>query len=223
MRVRGIFLGGLKEYDDWTMKVPLPAAQQLVWSQRIEAIVVLLDDTAATRAVRDRLEDLFPKNDLELEVRTWEDLALFHNQVVALFRRELHVITLIVSVIVILSIANTMTMSIFERTREFGTLRAMGARPRRIVGLLLLEGTFLGLAGAAAGLLVGALVARVVSRVGITYPSPPGSTRPYIGGIDLVPAYLLFSCASSVAATVLATAFPALRAVRTRVVDALRQ
>jgi len=223
VRVRGVFLGGLKEYDDWTMKVPLEAAQKLVWSQRIEAIVVLLDDTAATRAVRERLEDLFPKNGLDLEVRTWEDLALFHNQVVALFRRELHVITLIVSVIVILSIANTMTMSIFERTREFGTLRAMGARPRRIVGLLLLEGTFLGLAGAAAGLLVGALVARVVSRVGITYPSPPGSSRPYVGGIDLVPAYVIFSCASSVAATVVATTFPALRAAHTRIVDALRQ
>jgi len=223
VRVRGIFHGGLKDYDDWTMKVPLSAAQRLLWSQRIEAIVVLLDDTAATRAVRDRLQELFPKNDLDLEVRTWEDLALFHNQVVALFRRELHVITVIVSVIVILSIANTMTMSILERTREFGTLRAMGARPRRIVGLLLLEGAILGLAGTAAGLVVGAAVARVVSRIGITYPSPPGSTRPYIGGIDLVPDYLLFSCVSSWTATIVATALPALRAVQTRVVDALRQ
>src|SRR3989442_12631214 len=152
------------------MKGPLAAAEKLVGGRRAAAIVVLLADAAPTRAVLARLEDLFPKNRLDLEVRTWEDLALFHNQVVALFRRELHVITLIVSVIVILSIANTMTMSIFERTREFGTLRAMGARPRRIVGLLLLEGTFLGLAGAAAGLLRGAPLARGLRAGRVAHP-----------------------------------------------------
>lgn len=223
VRVRGIFHGGAKEYDDWTMKVPLQASQRLLWSQRIEAVVLLLDDTGAAHEARDRLQALFSGAGLDLEVRTWEDLALFHNQVVALFRRELDIITVIVSLIVVLSIANTMTMSIFERSRETGTLRAMGARPRRIVGLFLLEGTVLGLLGAASGLLVGIAVARAVSRVGITYPSPPGSTRPYIGGIDLVPAYLLFSCAVSMLATVAATALPALRSVRIRVVDALRQ
>jgi putative ABC transport system permease protein len=223
VRIRGVFHGGLKEYDDWTMKVPLEASQRLLWSQRVEAVVVLLDDTAATEQVRTDLLGRFAAAGLDLEVRTWEDLALFHNQVVALFRRELDVITLIVSLIVVLSIANTMTMSIFERSREIGTLRAMGARPRRIVGLFLLEGAILGALGAAAGLLIGVVVARVVSRVGITYPSPPGSTRPYVGGIDLDAAYVLFSFALSALATVVATAFPALRGARLRVVDALRQ
>jgi putative ABC transport system permease protein len=223
VRIRGVFHGGLKEYDDWTMKVPLEAAQRLLWSQRVEAVVVLLDDTAATEAVQADLLDRFAGAGLDLEIRTWKDLALFHNQVVALFRRELDVITLIVSLIVVLSIANTMTMSIFERSREIGTLRAMGARPRRIVGLFLLEGAILGALGAAAGLLIGVVVARIVSRVGITYPSPPGSTRPYLGGIDLDAAYLLFSCFLSAFATVVATAFPAVRGARLSVVDALRQ
>ena len=56
----------------------------------------------------------------------WRELALFHNQVVALFERELDVIKLIVATIVVLGIANTIGMSIVERRVELATLRALG-------------------------------------------------------------------------------------------------
>ena len=98
---------------------------ELLWSREVETLVVLLDRTGNTSAVAANLRTAFREEGADLELRTWSDLALFHNQVEALFRRELDIIKVIISVIVMLSIANTMTMSILERTREIGTLRAV--------------------------------------------------------------------------------------------------
>jgi putative ABC transport system permease protein len=54
-----------------------------------------------------------------------------------------------------LGIANTMAMSVFERTREIGVLRALGWRRRRVMLLILMEAAGLGLVGGLVGLLVG--------------------------------------------------------------------
>ena len=220
VEVAGIFEGGLKEYDDWVLKVPLAVARTLLQWPGCHRLVVLLRDTEATDRVAARLRSAFAGRPLELE--TWRSLAVFHNQVVALFRRELDVIKLIIATIVVLSIANTMSMSVLERTREIGTVMAMGAGPGRVVREFLLEGAILGVAGGLAGLGLGAAVAALITRVGIVFPSPPGSTRPYVGGCDVVPAVAAFAFGLSVASATLAALYAARRAARLEVVDAPR-
>ena len=143
--LRGVFEGGLKEYDDWTLKVPLPAALSLLRDDRTEQIVVLLDRTESVPEAKAALEAVLAREGLDLEVKPWSELALFHNQVVSLFRRELDVIKLIISTIVILGIANTIGMSIVERRVELATLRALGLRRGVIGRLLMTEALFTGL------------------------------------------------------------------------------
>jgi putative ABC transport system permease protein len=221
--LHGVFQGGLKEYDDWALKVPLPAVQHLLGDDAVDHFVVLLASTTDVAAVRADLERAFRREGLDLELRAWHELALFHNQVVSLFGRELDAIRLIIGTIVILAIANTIGMSILERRIELATLRAIGLRKTVIAALLATETAVTALLGAALGLVLGVGVARVVSAIGIPYPSPPGSTRPFIGGIDVVPEVVAAAFLVSLLATMAAAVLPVWRAVRRPIAATLRQ
>lgn len=220
VEVAGIFEGGLQAYDDWVLKAPLAVAHELLQWPGCHRLVVHLHETEATEQVALDLRAAFAGRPLELA--TWQALATFHNQVVALFRRELDVIKLIIATIVFLSIANTMSMSVLERTREIGTVMAMGAPPGRVMREFLLEGIILGVLGGLGGLLLGAVIAAIITRVGIVFPSPPGSTRPYVGGCDLVPSVMAFAFALAVVSAAAAALYAARRAARLEVVQALR-
>jgi len=220
--LRGIFEGGMKAYDDWTLKLPIGAAEELLLDDRTEKIILLLDRTESVPRVRRQLEQLIAEEQLALEVRSWRDLALFHNQTVSLFERELDVIKLIVATIVILGIANTIGMSIIERRTELATLRALGLKRLAVARLLLIEALFTGLIGGVLGIGLGALIAWIVTAIGIPFPSPPGSTRPFLGGVDFVPQIALFSFALSVLATLAAALLPVWRATKRPIAETLR-
>lgn len=222
VRIKGIFEGGLKEFDDWVMKIPISKAQELINFNQAQSVVVLLDNTENTEAVKARLTKAFKEKNLDLELTSWEDLALFYNQVVNMFGKELDVVKVIICIIVILSIINSMTMSIYERTREVGTMIAIGTLPRNVLRLFLLEGFILGLMGGALGVLSGVGLSALISYIGIPMPPPPASTRAFIAQVDIVPSVLLFAFVLSVISTVVASFYPAFRASRLRIVNALR-
>jgi putative ABC transport system permease protein len=221
-RLRGVFEGGMKAYDDWTLKLPLDATHELLLDDRTEKIILLLDRTESVPLVQATLEQRFRNEGLDLELRGWRELALFHNQTVSLFERELDVIKLIVATIVILGIANTIGMAILERRVELATLRALGLKPRVVGALLFTEALLTGLLGGILGVVLGAAVAWIASAIGIPFPSPPGSTRPFLGGVDFVPQIAVFSFALSVVATLLAAILPVWRALRRPIAEALR-
>jgi putative ABC transport system permease protein len=222
VKVRGIFEGGMKAYDDWTLKLPLQAVEELLLDDRTEKILVLLDRTESVPEVQRALGGLFAAQGLDLETRSWRDLALFHNQVVGLFNRELDVIKLIIATIVVLGIANTIGMSIVERRVELATLRALGIRRAAVARLLFTEALLTGLMGGLLGVMLGCAIAWLVSAIGITFPSPPGSTRPFVGGVDVVPGMVLFAFLLSVGATLLAAILPIWKARRWSIAHVLR-
>ena len=222
VNVRGIFEGGMKAFDDWVMKMPMAKAQKLTYMDEIHRVVLLLDKTENTDLVKAQLLDLFAKENLAFEIEPWYKLALFHNQVVDLFSRELDVIKVIISTIVILSIMNTMSMSIFERTREIGTIMSMGTKRWQVMRLFLMEALILGIIGGGIGVLAGIGLGQIVSAIGIPFPSPPGATRPFLGRVAIVPSTLQFAFLLSISTTFVAAIYPAYKASRLRIVDALR-
>jgi putative ABC transport system permease protein len=130
----------------------------------------------------------------------------------------------VLGTIAALGILNTFLMSVFERTREIGTIRAVGWRRSRVVALFLLEGLFLGIAGAVLGGLLGAGLVEFFSVHGI--PAFSEAQRYSYGGDRLYPVLAwadLFSVGSlMVAVSVLACLGPALMAARLRPAEALR-
>ena len=224
VKVRGIWESGEKAYDDRFLRIGLSETQRVLDLEagEVQSVVLLLDATEHTAAVRAAIARLIRERGLDLEIRTWEDLALRYHQVRELFGRIFGVLTLIVSVMVVFGITNTMTMAIFERTREIGTVMALGTRRRGVIAMFVLEGVVLGVLGAVAGAVLGVVLAKAISAVGIQLPPPPGSTRGFLVQIFVVPAVLVRAVALSVVAATLASLYPAWRAARLNVVEALR-
>ena len=130
----------------------------------------------------------------------------------------------VLAIIAAAGVLNTALMSVFERTREIGTMRAVGSRRSRVVALFLLEGLLLGVAGAVGGGLLGRRPRPLLLRHGI--PAFSEAQRYSYGGDYLyttlawgdlasVPAMMIGVC-------VLAALGPALMAARMRPADALR-
>jgi putative ABC transport system permease protein len=126
----------------------------------------------------------------------------------------------IVLVIVIMSVVNTMSMSVMERTREIGTLRALGLKQYGVKFLFATEGALLGFLGSAVGCIIFFAVYAVITASHPTY-IPPGSSNPVPLRVDLVwPA--LGRSVFFLALLSLAAAFiPARKSARMKVVDAL--
>ncbi len=224
LKVRGVWESGEKAYDDRFLRVGLPEVQRLIDLEggEVQSVVLLLDRTENTAAVRADIERLISERGLPLELRTWEDLALRYHQVRELFGRIFAVLTLIVSIMVVFGITNTMTMAIFERTREIGTIMALGTRARGVVTMFVLEGVALGVLGGVAGLLLGIGLAKAITMLGIQLPPPPGSTRGFAVQIFVVPEVLGQAFRLSLITAALASLYPAWRAARLNVVEALR-
>jgi putative ABC transport system permease protein len=209
-----------KDYDDRSVRIPLTAAQELLFTHAMHSIVLLLDDTDATDKVAAAVgETLGNRN---YEIKPWYELADFYNKTVALYKRQFGVLQFIILMMLILSVASTVNMAVYERTGEIGTLLAIGQRRRQIFMLVLLENTLLGLIGAALGVAAGTTLAAVISSVGIPMPPPPGSSSGYIASIRLVSWIVAAATIIGMTSAALAAIIPGRRAARLQVVDALR-
>ncbi len=132
----------------------------------------------------------------------------------------------IVFAIVALGILNTILMSLYERIREFGVLMAIGAKPRTVMGMILLESLLLGLIGMGLGLTMGVALILHFGKAGL--PLPIGEAIAYFMPFDTV-VYLRFSwerhwiaLVTVVVTSLLAALPPSFRASRLKPAEALR-
>jgi putative ABC transport system permease protein len=142
---------------------------------------------------------------------------------VALFERQFGVLRAIILLMLLLSVANTLNISVFERIGEFGTMRAFGVRGSRVFAAVLLEAAVLGIIGGLLGAAAGVLLAALVSAVGIPMPPPPNANLGYTARIVVTPALVGGAFAVGMAASLLGALLPAARVSRIGIVDALRQ
>lgn len=217
VRVAGVFMSGVKEYDDRAVKMPLAGAQQLLQTGKIERLIVTLRDTDDTAAVHAALARTLPG----VEFKEWSELASFYHQVVLLYNGIFGFLGMVVFAIVVFSVANTILMSVFERTREIGTLMAIGTPRGTVWRMFLLEGVVIGLLGGALGLAAGALAAFGINHANLMLPPPPGYTVGYALRVMLQPPILITAFLISLVTATLSSIVPALKASRLVIVDAL--
>jgi putative ABC transport system permease protein len=221
VRVAGIFSTGMKEYDERAIKIPLSAAQRLLQTDKVEKLLVVLRNTSDTEAFRRDLASRFARSGDKFELRTWSELAGFYHQVVMLYNGIFGFLGAVIAVIVVLSVANTILMSAFERTREIGTLMAIGTERSRIWNIFLLEGLLLGVMGGLAGLAAGGSLALLINNVHIELPPPPGYTSGYRLQIMLNTSIVATAFLLAAFTATISSAVPAFKASRLRIVDAL--
>lgn len=219
--VVGVFQSFSKDYDARAVRIPLATAQDLLATGGVNTLVISLKHTQDTDAVQRVLREQLAGQDLE--VKTWHELNDFYAKTVTLYEVQFGALRLIILLMVLLSVANSVNTSAFERVAEFGTMMALGNRSRVVFRLILAENCLLGLAGAGLGVVLGVILALTISAIGIPMPPPPNSDLPYTGQIRLAPSVVAGAFVVGFLATVGAAIMPALKVRRLPIVDALRQ
>ncbi len=220
LEVIGVFQSFSKDFDARALRMPLKAAHELLASQGVNTLVVSLKRTSDTERVATALRSTLASD--RVEVRTWVQLNDFYEKTIALYDQQFGFLQLIILGMVLLSVANSVNMSVFERVGEFGTMVALGNRRRQLRALILTEAAMLGLIGAILGVALGAALALLISAIGIPMPPPPNANLGYTGFIRVVPAVLALAFAVGFMATIFAAVLPAMRVARMPVADALR-
>lgn len=221
VEIVGIFQSFSRDFDARAVRIPLTAAQELLATPGANQLVVSLHRTADTDDALAAIQAQLGGSGLE--AYSWKQLSDFYEKTLQLYDRQFGVLQVIILVMVLLSVANTVNMSAFERLGEFGTLQALGNRQRDVFRLILLENAFLGLLGATLGVVAGIVLALAISAVGIPMPPPPSANTGYTAMIRLDLANVATAFLIGVVATALAAIFPARRVARTELVEALRQ
>lgn len=217
VRVRGVFSLGVPEMDKRALYVALGTAQKLLLTDRASVLAVYLDRTDSTETMAAKVRADFPDRAL----RTWESEAYYYTAVRALYNRIFGLLGAIMVVIVLFAVSNTMAMAVVERTREIGTLRALGTLPGQIVRVFAMEGWVIGSAGAALGVLVALGVAGLSLVAGLEMPPPPGRSVGYPLNINVDGTLYGTVVVTVIAASAFAAWLMSRRASRKPIVEAL--
>ena len=125
------------------------------------------DPLALARVIEEDLNDRFGG----VAVMGWPDLAADYVALAESKKSSSGMVLFLVFIVAAVGVSNTMLMSVFERVRELGTMRAMGMLDRQIRWLFVMEAAGIGFLGAAAGTALGAAVNVLLVNVGIDYSS----------------------------------------------------
>ena len=219
--VGGLFNTGNAGSNDKFAFVPLALARSLQDAEgRADRLTLLLDDAALTETLRTRLQDKLQAAGLDIEIQTWQDLSDFYNQVHSMFDMIFGFIFTIVLTVVVMSVANSMGMAVVERTREIGSLRAMGLKRGGVIKLFAAESLLLALLGCMAGLLLTLAARYGINLADISY-TPPNSASAVPLLVDMDFERTLFTFALMVGVGTLAALLPARRAAHQAIIDAL--
>ena len=216
-----VFITGNAGTNDKFAFVPLALAQSLLDAEgRADRLTILLNDADQTEAMRKHLTDKLRAAGFDIEIKTWQELSDFYNQVHSMFDMIFGFIFSIVLTVIVMSVANSMGMTVVERTREIGTLRAIGLRRSGVVRLFTAESMLLTLIGCLTGLLLALAVRWGINLADISY-TPPNNATPVPLLIDLDAGRMAFTFALMSVVGTLAAFLPARRAAQMDIIDAL--
>ncbi|MFA6457729.1 MAG: FtsX-like permease family protein [Bacteroidota bacterium] len=138
-------------------------------------------------AVSTALKSAFGSPHAQFEVHTWEQLSPF-SSITRIVDLLIIVVKFILMTIVLVSILNIMTMSVYERISEIGTIAAIGTPPHKILALFLVEGFAMGLLSTIVGIVIGlgALWIMNITKIDFTFGTMNVSLAPSIPASEVI-------------------------------------
>ena len=226
--VAGIFETGHEDTDRSLILVPLQTLQEgFDLGDEVHRILVAAD---SIRDIDDVARDIDGALGDGHRTLKWSELMPEIEQGIRIDRISAQLMYWLLLILVAFAIVNTLMMTVFERTREFGMLLAIGMRPASIIGMLQVEAAVMWAIGAGIGLAAAAGLIGWLSQTGIAFDKIAEGmdevSANYFIPERLYPGFALYSVAMSPAVLGLATlaaAFGTSLRLRTiRPVDALR-
>jgi ABC-type lipoprotein release transport system permease subunit len=229
--VVGILHTGLDAVDRGLVLMSLSSLQDLLHlaPARIHEVGIKLNQITAATAVANALETRLGKT-LPVRVMAWPELAPELANYVQFNHGVTVVLFFIFFLVAVIGVMNTMLMAVFERTREFGMLMAVGMRPVQVIGLILTEAAGLAVASLALGAALGVPLLWYLQVHGLDLG---GATGEVVSVAGVVVGHLWYGrqdytaysqAAVGLAATALVSAlYPAWRAAQLRPTEAMRK
>lgn len=218
----GIVRNQLEEMENVFACLPMETVQTLLDAdQAIDSIILLMIDAAAMEAAQEPLKKICAERGLEY--RTWDEIVPYYSGANDFYSSAMNIALIVIVAVVLFAIANTMLMSVYERMREFGTIRSLGADAPHIFKMMSAESLLLALFGCAAGIAAALLCAWMINSMGgIPLPPPPGNSKAYRGLIFIEAIDAAAYSAAIAAVSVASSWMPAAKAVRMSIADSLR-
>jgi len=220
-KVKGVYTAQSEEVEARQVYISIGSARSLVGADITGKILVELEDRDATDRIARELDRKFSQISLPVEVRTWKELSSFYKTLRSFFGLIFGFLIVVVSALVFFIVLQVLTMSFLERSREVGTIRALGTRRLEVFRTFLVESFLLGSAGALLGILAGVAIAVGFNALGINW-TPPGSVEQVVLTVNMGWANIWPPVLISLVATVLSAFYPAYRMAKTDIVEALR-
>ena len=228
VQIKGTYSSGLDDFDRSAIHIPLQTFQEVFAMQdSVHEIVVIGSSLSDVPAIKGAIVDQLKLNAhfKKLAVLDWQELMPGLVEAIKLDLISGLIFYGILVLVVAFSILNTFLMAIFERTREFGVMMAIGTNPGRLTKLLLIESISLTAIGIIVGMIIGTAVtyyfqvngldfagsSELLSQFGIT-----GKMYPQLSILSL-----LIGPGLVMVITSLAALYPALKIRRLKPVDAL--
>jgi putative ABC transport system permease protein len=170
VQVKGIFSSGISEFDRSAIQIPLQTFQDVYSMQgAVHEVVIIADALRNIAAIKTAIQAGLSSLKLKkpLTVLDWDELMPGLRQSIEMDLVSGLIFYLLLVLVVAFSILNTFLMAIFERTREFGVLMAIGTTPGRLTKVLLIESMTLTFIGVIAGILIGSLITLYFQAHGI--------------------------------------------------------
>ena len=142
------------------------------------------------------------------KVQSWKTISHGFAEITEMKQQYTSGIVFLILIIAMIGVVNTILISVYEKRREIGTLKAMGMTDRQVTNLFITEGLFIGFAGSVFGCIVGALVNIPMATVGIDFTSmldDAGGSTMMIG--VLKSAYVLGDYVTAIVSCTLASIF----------------
>ncbi|MFH0926662.1 MAG: FtsX-like permease family protein, partial [bacterium] len=217
---------GTPEGNQRFILVNLKSAMGLFQTDKVRKIVVFFRERGGENrqcvdmeGSKTAISNLFPNGNYH--IKTWQELNNYYNSVRAIYNTIFGFIGIVMAIVVILSIYNTMYMVVVERTREIGTLMAVGTPRRYVLLLFLFEGLIVAVVGAILGYGGTYIASRIINHAGLVMPPPPGGTQGYpllIQAVYLNWIYIAFFIMFN---TIVACFWPAYKGAKMAIVKAL--
>lgn len=220
LEVVGTFETGVTDLDEGTYQIHQQTAEELLKVDGAPIVIVGLEQDDETPFMP-KFEELIERDFAGLELTHWKKLAFFFDNTMGWIKKQVFVFRWIILIIASIGIVTVFMMGLFERTGEFGTLRAIGTHRRSIATMIFVESLMQSALGALLGILIGMGIITILLRQGIVMPPPPMMSVPFHVQFFIPWANLPWTFLLCVLAAGGAGVFPALKMARMGVVEAL--
>lgn len=218
--LKGIFQSNNKDYDAGNALTDLQSAQRILgMGNRITGFELYLDDVNKADEIRDALINKFGRYDFS--INTWYDLHKDLYNVMLIERWSAYIILCLIIAVATFNILSSLSMTVIEKKKDIGVLRAMGAETKSILRIFMFEGMLVGAIGTLTGLALGLLVCWLQ----ITYNFYPLDPLKYV--VDAMPVEIAFTDVIAIGTasfilTFLAALYPALKAAKLNAIEAIK-